>query len=157
MPLKKQVYTNPQELAQELSKEQRTIVWTNGCFDLLHIGHVESLKEAAKHGDMLLVGLNSDKSVQQLKGEGRPIYSEQERAYLLSSLSYVDAVLIFNGHDPIEELNIIKPDIFAKGADYDLTQLPEAQVVTEFGGKVVSLPMINSISTTEIINRIKSL
>jgi len=153
---KKQVYLDPQELKQDISGE-KNVVWTNGCFDLLHVGHLHSLKEAAQYGDILIVGLNSDESVKQLKGLGRPIYTEQDRANLLSSLGFVDAVLMFNGLNPMEELKIIKPDIFAKGAEYDLSQLPEAQLVSNYGGKVVSLSLIDSISTSDIINRIKSL
>ena len=156
MRFKKQVYLDPQELKQDISGE-KNVVWTNGCFDLLHVGHLHSLKEAAQYGDILIVGLNSDESVKQLKGEGRPIYTEQDRANLLSSLGFVDAVLMFNGLNPMEELKIIKPDIFAKGAEYDLSQLPEAQLVSNYGGKVVSLSLIDSISTSDIINRIKSL
>ena len=156
MRFKKQVYLDPQELKQDISGE-KNVVWTNGCFDLLHVGHLHSLKEAAQYGDILIVGLNSDESVKQLKGLGRPIYTEQDRANLLSSLGFVDAVLMFNGLNPMEELKIIKPDIFAKGAEYDLSQLPEAQLVSNYGGKVVSLSLIDSISTSDIINRIKSL
>lgn len=156
MRFNKQVYSDPQELKQDIFRE-KNVVWTNGCFDLLHVGHLHSLKEAAQYGDILIVGLNSDESVRRLKGVGRPIYSEQDRANLLSSLDFVDAVLMFNGLNPMEELKIIKPDIFAKGAEYDLSQLPEAQLVSDYGGKVISLSLIDSISTTDIINRIKSL
>ena len=156
MHFKKQIYSDPQELKQDISGANN-VVWTNGCFDLLHVGHVHSLKEASQYGDILIVGLNSDESVKQLKGVDRPIYSEQDRASLLSSLGFVDAVLMFNGINPIEELKIIKPDIFAKGAEYDLSQIPEAQLVSKYGGKVVSISLIDSISTTDIINRIKSL
>lgn len=157
MQLKKKIYADPQELKQDLSRKEHVIVWTNGCFDLLHIGHLHSLKEAAQHGDILIVGLNSDESVQRLKGINRPIFPEQDRAHLLSSLSFVDAVLIFNGINPVEELTIIQPDIFAKGADYDLHELPESKVVSAYGGEIVTLAIVDTISTTAIINRIKSL
>ena len=157
MGFKKKVYTDPIELSQHIAHKNQTIVWTNGCFDLLHSGHLHSLEQASTLGDLLVVGLNSDTSVQQLKGPNRPIYQQNHRANLLSTLIYVDAVLIFDGPNPSNELQVIKPDIFAKGADYDIAELPEAKIVQGYGGRLVSLDLIEHISTTDIINRIKSL
>ncbi len=157
MGLKKKVFTNAQQLILELSRKDKTIIWTNGCFDLLHRGHLHSLKQASELGDFLIVGLNSDTSVQQLKGPNRPIFEQNHRAHLLATSVYVDAVLIFDDLTPAKVLELIKPDVFAKGADYDISTLPEAKVVEGYGGRLVSLDLVDDISTTDIINRIKSL
>ena len=157
MGLKKKVFVDAQQLLQELSRKDKTVVWTNGCFDLLHRGHLNSLKQASELGDLLIVGLNSDNSVRKLKGQNRPIFEQNHRAHLLATLVYVDAVLIFDGLTPSDALESIKPDIFAKGADYDLSKLPEAQIIQGYGGRLVSLDLVDDISTTDIINRIKSL
>lgn len=157
MGLKKKVFTDASELSQDLDRHNQTIVWTNGCFDLLHRGHLHSLQQASALGDLLVVGLNSDSSVRQLKGLNRPIFEQSHRAHLLSTLFYVDAVLIFDGLTPARELHVLKPDVFAKGADYDITTLSEAKIVEGYGGQLVSLDLIDHVSTTDIINRIKSI
>ncbi len=134
-----------------------TVVWTNGCFDLVHVGHIRSLTEARKLGDILVVGLNSDSSVRRLKGATRPIMPQQERAELLAALACVDAVVIFDELTPEVSLARLKPDIHCKGADYAPPHgkpVPEAKVVEAYGGQVRFLPLIPDTSTSRIIERI---
>ena len=138
---------------EKLKKENKKIVFTNGCFDILHIGHVRYLKKSASFGDILIVGLNSDSSVKKLKGESRPINNEQDRAELLSELNFVDYVVIFNEDTPEKLLDEIKPDIYTKGADYTIDKLPEAKVVIKDGGKVEFIKLVDGKSTTNIIRK----
>lgn len=145
---------NIKELCLKLKKENKKIVFTNGCFDILHIGHVRYLKKSAKYGDVLIIGLNSDSSVKKIKGETRPINNELDRAELLSELNFVDYVVIFDEDTPQNLLNEIKPDIYTKGADYTLETLPEAKVVIENGGKVQFINLIEGKSTTNVIKKI---
>ena len=140
-------------IVEKLKKEGKTTVFTNGCFDILHIGHTRYLKQSAKCGDVLIIGLNSDSSVKRLKGESRPINTELDRAELLSELSFVNYVVIFEQDSPIELLDEIKPDIYTKGADYTLETLPEAKTVLKNGGKVEFINLIEGKSTTNIINK----
>ena len=144
------------KLAEKLKKENKTIVFTNGCFDILHIGHVRYLKESAKYGDSLFIGLNSDSSVKRLKGETRPINNESDRAELLSELGFVDYVVIFEEDSPINLLDEIKPDIYTKGADYTIETLPEAPTVLKNGGKVEFINLVEGKSTTNVIKRIEN-
>lgn len=139
----------------DLKRKGKKIVFTNGCFDLLHMGHIHLLREARKQGDVLIVGLNSDKSVRRLKGRNRPITSERERAELLAALSMVDYVVIFDQDTPEEVLKILQVHVQVKGGDYSLESLPEASVVKAYGGSVVLLPYISGYSTSDIISRIK--
>ena len=134
-----------------LKIKDKKIVFTNGCFDILHTGHAKYLKESKKHGDILIVGLNSDLSVKRLKGESRPINNESDRAYLLNELKSVDYVVIFNEDTPENLLNIIKPDIYTKGADYTLETLPEAKTVINNGGRVEFIKLVDGKSTTNVI------
>ena len=145
---------NIKELCLKLKKENKKTVFTNGCFDILHIGHVRYLKESAKYGDVLIIGLNSDSSVKKLKGETRPINNELDRAELLSELNFVDYVVIFDEDTPQKLLDEIKPDIYTKGADYTLETLPEASVVIKNGGKVEFINLIEGKSTTNVIKKI---
>jgi phosphoheptose isomerase len=136
---------------------KESVVWTNGCFDLVHVGHIRSLTEAKKLGDVLVVGLNSDSSVRDLKGPSRPIIPELERAELLAALSCVDAVIIFDESTPEVSLTRLKPDIHCKGADYAPPHgkpIPEAKVVEAYGGQVRFLPLIPDTSTSRIIEKI---
>lgn len=138
----------------------RTVVWTNGCFDLLHPGHIRSLKAAAALGDILIVGVNSDRVVRQLKGSDRPILPESERAEMVAALACVDHVIIYDDLTPERILAELKPDIHCKGADYAPPHgkpIPERAVVESYGGRVVFLPLIPGISTTDLINRIRTL
>lgn len=153
--IKQKIYYSASECKAELEGIKAVKVWTNGCFDIVHAGHVNSLLTARQLGDFLIVGLNSDHSVAQLKGADRPIKDEVTRALVLASFSFVDMVLVFDAISPVEELGIIQPDIFAKGAEYDLEALPEAQKVLSYGGQVKSLAMQENISTTDIINKIR--
>lgn len=133
----------------------KKIVFTNGCFDILHVGHIRYLQEAAKLGDILIIGLNSDSSVQRLKGSERPINSEMERAEMLGALSFVDYVVLFNEDTPLELITRIKPDILVKGGDYAPDEVVGKKEVEERGGKLVLIPFVEGKSTTNIIKRIK--
>ena len=143
-------------LVQKLKQENKTIVFTNGCFDILHIGHVRYLKESARFGNVLIIGLNSDSSVKRLKGETRPINNELDRAELLSELGFVDYVVVFEEDTPQNLLDEIKPDIYTKGADYTVETLPEAQVVLKNGGKIEFINLIEGKSTTNVIKKIEN-
>ncbi len=134
--------------------KNKKIVFTNGCFDILHIGHVKYLKESKKFGDILIVGLNSDSSVKKLKGDNRPINNEQDRAGILDELKSVDYVVIFEEDSPKELIDIIKPDIYTKGADYTLETLPETPVVIKNGGEVKFINFVEGKSTTNIVKSI---
>ena len=138
---------------EKLKNENKTIVFTNGCFDILHVGHVRYLKESAKYGDILIVGLNSDSSVKKLKGESRPINNENDRAEILSALYFVDYIVIFDENTPENLLDEIKPDIYTKGADYTIETLPEAKTVLKNGGKVEFINLVEGKSTTNIIKK----
>lgn len=130
-----------------------TLVATGGCFDVLHAGHLASLEAARRLGDSLVVMLNSDSSVRRRKGPGRPVQSVEDRARLLRALSVVDDVVVFEEDDPREALRRLRPDIWAKGGDYDANSLPEAEVVRSWGGQVVLLPYLNGRSTTSLLRR----
>lgn len=135
----------------------RTTVWTNGCFDLLHLGHIRSLEAAKSLGDILVVGVNSDRTARDLKGLARPIVPESERAATLAALWCVDYVVIFDDLTPERVLASVKPDVHCKGADYappNGKPIPEASVVESYGGQVAFLPMLPNTSTTELIERI---
>ena len=144
------------EQLDKLRKEGKQIVSTNGCFDILHVGHVRILKESKKLGDVLVVGINSDASVKRLKGEDRPINNQDDRAELLSSLECVDIVSIFDEGTPVEFLKVVKPNIHVKGADYTPDQLEETPVVESFGGEVRILPLVPQKSTTSLVEKIRS-
>jgi rfaE bifunctional protein nucleotidyltransferase chain/domain len=141
---------------EDLRGAKKRIVTTNGCFDLLHLGHVRILKQARALGDVLVIGLNSDYSVRRIKGDRRPIVSEKDRAEVLSSLGCVDYVTIFNEDTPTEFLKAVKPDIHVKGSDYTSAQLAETPIVEAGGGKVVIIKLVPDKSTTDIIERIKA-
>lgn len=135
----------------------RPLVFTNGCFDLLHTGHVSYLMKAREMGNFLWIGLNTDKSVKKIKGEKRPVNSELTRAILLASLFFVDAVTLFDEDTPIDLLEEIHPDIHIKGGDYQKEKLPEYRTVIEYGGRVEILPYLEGESTSGLIQKIKSL
>ena len=131
------------------------IVFTNGCFDILHAGHVRYLNAAKALGDVLIVGLNSDESVRRLKGEGRPVNPAEDRAEVLAGLRAVDHVVVFGEATAEELVRQIKPDIYVKGGDYSLETLPEAKIVGSYGGKTVLIPMVEGRSTTNVIRRLQ--
>jgi D-beta-D-heptose 7-phosphate kinase/D-beta-D-heptose 1-phosphate adenosyltransferase len=135
----------------------RKIVFTNGCFDILHSGHTAYLNRAKALGDILIVGLNSDRSVRQLKGPNRPINALEDRAQVLAALSCVDHIVSFDGDTPHDLISMVRPDVFVKGGDYTRDTLPEAGLVEELGGKVVILPYLAEHSTTSVIEKIRSL
>lgn len=138
-----------------LKAEGKKIVFTNGCFDILHVGHVRYLNEAKALGDILILGLNSDSSVKSLKGSNRPINNESDRAEVLSALKAIDYVVIFDEKTAENIVGEIKPDIYAKGGDYSIDTLPEAKIVAEHGGKTVLLQLVDGKSSTNIINKCK--
>ena len=140
-------------LARERKKGKK-IVFTNGCFDILHYGHIKLLEAAKSKGDILIVGLNSDKSVKRLKGEGRPIQGERARAKILASLRAVDYVVIFNESTPLRLIKSIKPDVLVKGNDYKDKKVVGRKEVEGYGGKVYLFPIIKGYSTTRILNKL---
>jgi D-beta-D-heptose 7-phosphate kinase/D-beta-D-heptose 1-phosphate adenosyltransferase len=131
------------------------IIFTNGCFDILHPGHIQLLLEAAELGDKLVLGLNTDASVKRLKGEGRPVNDEQSRALIMAAQLYVDAVTLFDEDTPLELIQAIHPDVIVKGGDYTPETVVGNDFVTSYGGKVVIIPTVEGFSTTSIINRMK--
>jgi D-beta-D-heptose 7-phosphate kinase/D-beta-D-heptose 1-phosphate adenosyltransferase len=136
---------------------EKSIAFTNGCFDILHQGHIASLSDAAREADVLIVGVNSDASTRRLKGEHRPINSQDARAILLASLLMVDAVILFDEDTPIELIKTLQPDVLVKGGDYTLDQIVGASAVMEAGGRVVINPILTGFSTTGIIEKIHRL
>lgn len=145
-----------QALLAKLRQEDKTIVTTNGCFDILHVGHVRYLEETKKFGDVLIVALNSDASVRRLKGEGRPINNENDRAEVLNALKSVDYVVLFDEDSPMQLLAEIKPDVHTKGADYTVETLPEAKVILENGGRLEFIKFVEGKSTTSTIAKINA-
>lgn len=133
---------------------QQKIVFTNGCFDILHLGHVDYLSKAANMGTKLVIGLNSDASTQKLKGNTRPINNALSRSHLLASLFFVDAVIIFDEETPANLINHIKPNVLVKGADYAIENIVGADVVIKNGGTVATIPFIDGYSTSAIEKRI---
>jgi rfaE bifunctional protein nucleotidyltransferase chain/domain len=134
----------------------RRVVFTNGCFDLLHPGHIKLLEAARAMGDALVVGLNCDEFVRELKGENRPIYPEMERAELLCSLETVDAVTIFQEPTPQKTIAALLPDVLVKGGDWPMDQIVGRKEVEATGGKVLSIPVLQGHSTTEILRKIRA-
>ena len=147
------------ELLELLEKVRgkKKIVFTNGCFDILHAGHADYLNKAKSLGDILVVGINSDASVKRIKGEKRPILPQQMRAYLLDNLKPVDYVVIFEEDTPLELIKAIKPDVLVKGADWDLERIVGADFVLSYGGRVERIPFSFDISTSKVIERVLDL
>lgn len=133
------------------------IVFTNGCFDLIHYGHLHYLAEAAELGDRLIVGLNSDQSVKRLKGSQRPIKDETNRSFLLASLACIDAVVLFSEDTPLQIIDLIKPNVLVKGGDWKSHQIVGSDIVLNDGGKVKSLAFVEGHSTTSLIEKIQQL
>jgi len=144
------------EQFKTVDRHLKQVVFTNGCFDILHVGHITYLAKARQLGEMLVVGLNNDSSVRRLKGPSRPINSEMARAQLLASLFFVDAVILFEEETPLQLINIIKPDILVKGADYTVDNIVGAQEVLAYGGQVCTIELVDGYSTTNIILRKES-
>ncbi|MFV0516160.1 MAG: D-glycero-beta-D-manno-heptose 1-phosphate adenylyltransferase [Aminipila sp.] len=144
-------------IIQNHKKNGERIVFTNGCFDILHAGHVRYLREARLQGDILVVGLNSDRSVKRIKGDNRPIQNQEERSEILQGLSFVDYVVLFEDDTPIELIKQVMPDILVKGGDYIVEEIVGYKEVTKNGGAVITIPFIKGKSTTNIVERIKTL
>lgn len=139
-------------------QQGRTVVWTNGCFDLLHVGHVRNLQTARSRGDVLVVGVNSDASVRRLKGPGRPLVPAEQRLEVLAALECVDYVVPFDELTPEAALARLQPDVHCKGADYappNGKPIPEAAIVASYGGRIEFLPLVPSLSTSDLVRRIR--
>ena len=147
------------DLADALARERaagRTIAFANGCFDVLHVGHIRYLQGAANEADVLVVGVNGDESVRQLKGDGRPVMSETERAEIISAIRGVSYVTIFGERSPARLIGDLKPDVHCKGTDYTADSVPEAEVVRAYGGRVAIVGDPKDHSTTELLKRMKA-
>lgn len=142
-------------IIDELKTQSKKIVFTNGCFDIIHAGHVDYLTKAKQLGDYLIIGLNSDNSVSELKGPNRPINNQQDRAAVLSGLKPVDFVVLFEEQTPFNLINSLKPDILVKGGDYTIENIVGSDIVEKNGGKVIVIPFVKGKSTTNIIEKIK--
>jgi D-glycero-beta-D-manno-heptose 1-phosphate adenylyltransferase len=151
------VYTIEKLLQQAFiwRMQSKKIVFTNGVFDILHKGHIASLTEAASYGDILVVAVNADSSVQKLKGPSRPVNDENARASILASLLQTDAVIIFEEDTPLELIKLLLPNVLVKGGDYTIEQIAGAKEVIAAGGKVIIAAMVDGISTTKIIEDLK--
>ena len=155
--IKSKIYTLSELIEQSIIWRSNgdKIVFTNGCFDLVHRGHVEVLANTADLGDRLIIGLNSDTSIHKLKGEKRPIIDENSRAILLASLQFIDAIVLFSESTPYQLIEAILPDILAKGGDYKEQEITGHELVLRNGGEVILVPFIDGFSTTNIVNKIK--
>ncbi len=143
------------EQVGEWKQDKETVVFTNGCFDILHRGHIKTLEQASQLGDRLIVGLNSDSSVKRLKGENRPLQDEDGRALVLAALAVVDLVVVFEEDTPLQLITNIKPDVLVKGGDYKPITIVGYNEVVENGGEVVIIPLEDGYSTTNIEQKIK--
>ena len=146
---------NVSAVVEHYKKLNKKIVFTNGCFDLLHIGHVSYLEEAKKLGDILIVGINSDDSVKKIKGPTRPIQNENDRSNILAALKAVDHTILFSEDTPINLIKKIKPDVLVKGGDWQIEQIVGSDFVLNYGGKVQSLNFVDGKSTTSLIEKSK--
>jgi len=142
------------QIVKDLKAKKKRIVFTNGCFDLLHVGHVRYLEEAKVLGDVLIVGVNSDASVRKLKGPKRPILPEKERTEILSGLGCVDYVTVFDEADPLNLISSLQPNVLAKGGDWRKDQIVGKEVVERSGGEVVVIPLVKNASTSNLIETI---
>jgi len=142
-------------LLSRLQSKGKKVVFTNGCFDILHAGHVEYLSRAKRLGDILVVGLNSDSSVRKIKGKGRPINNERDRAKVLSALSFINYISVFSEPTPERLIKELKPDILVKGGDWRLEDIVGSNFVRSYGGKVKTVPFLKGYSTTAIIEEMK--
>lgn len=142
------------QIVSQAKSYRKSIVFTNGCFDIIHSGHIEFLQKASELGDLLIVGLNSDSSVRKLKGEGRPIKTEQERASILAALKYVDYIVIFPEETPESMIRELRPDIVVKGSDYSVDQVVGRDIVEQYGGRVELVPIVQGFSTSTLVNDI---
>lgn len=144
------------QLADQWKQQGLSIVFTNGCFDIVHIGHVDYLEKSRALGDKLVLGLNSDSSVRNIKGDKRPLVPQYARARVMAALSFVDAVVLFDEDTPLRLIQTVKPDILVKGDDYTLENIIGADFVIENGGSVKTIPLVKGFSTSAIIDKIKN-
>ena len=144
------------EIINEWRLNGDKIVFTNGCFDLIHLGHLEILARSADLGDKLIVGINSDMSIKKIKGNSRPIIEEDSRAKQLAAIEFIDAVILFNEDTPYDLINILKPDVLTKGGDYKKNDIVGNQLINKEHGKVVIIPLTQGYSTTSILEKIKN-
>ncbi|MBX2976785.1 MAG: D-glycero-beta-D-manno-heptose 1-phosphate adenylyltransferase [Ignavibacteriaceae bacterium] len=154
--MSKSFYTREEiiEIRNKLKSENKKVVFTNGCFDLMHAGHVDYLVKAKSKGDVLILALNSDESIRRIKGEKRPILKQNERAFILSNLSAVDFVTIFEEDTPYEIISALVPDVLIKGADWSIENIVGKDIVEKSGGEVKTIEFVNEQSTSKIINLI---
>jgi len=152
------IYTLPQllEQVQNWRTQGLKIVFTNGCFDLLHLGHVDYLEKARQLGDKLVLGLNTDRSISSIKGPNRPLQDEMSRARVMASLLFVDAVVLFDSDTPLELIKAVQPDILVKGDDYAVAQIVGHEEVLKAGGEVKTVPLVTGYSTTNIVKKIEN-
>ena len=146
--------TQAKQVINKWKSENKSIVFTNGCFDIIHRGHIEYLKQSKELGDYLIVGLNSDKSVERLKGETRPYQTESDRAEILNSFRFVDIVIIFEEDTPLKLICELKPDILVKGGDYNLNTIIGAKEIQDRGGEVKIIPFLKGYGTSKLIDKI---
>ena len=158
------MYSSSQKITDRTSLAQRLAVWhfqnarivfTNGCFDLLHLGHIDYLEKARRFGDRLVVGLNTDASVQRLKGPGRPVQDENSRARIMAALEFVDLVVHFDEDTPLDLILEVRPDILVKGDDYAIADIVGGREVMEMGGEVRTVALVKGHSTSGIVNKLK--
>tara|TARA_B100001105_G_scaffold249327_1_gene236122 strand:- start:974 stop:1465 length:492 start_codon:yes stop_codon:yes gene_type:complete len=156
--IQNKIYTLP-DLERQMEKWKSAgdkIVFTNGCFDILHKGHIEVLAKTSNLGNRLIIGVNSDSSMKNLKGENRPIIEEDSRALLLAALQFVDAVILFSEETPFQLISEIVPDILAKGGDYKIEEIVGYEVVQQNGGEVITIPLTEGVSSSNIIDKIQN-
>lgn len=156
-PLSKSKIKSQRELKNiifALKKRGKKIVFTNGCFDLLHYGHVKYLEDAKRKGDILVVGINSDASVRRIKGKKRPIINEQDRLKIIAALESVDYVVLFKEDTPFNIINLLRPDILIKGADWDKDKIVGRDIILRYGGRVATIRLSKGRSTTNLIRKI---
>lgn len=144
-----------QSKLNEWREQGHKIVFTNGCFDLLHLGHVDYLEKARQLGDKLVLGLNTDASISRIKGPSRPLQDEMSRARVMASLLFVDAVVFFDNDTPLELIKAVQPDILVKGDDYSVENIVGQDIVLAKGGEVKTIPLVKGYSTTNIVKKIK--
>ena len=152
--LNDKIFENSGDISKVLTKKnlsEKKIVFTNGCFDILHYGHLKLLLESKKQGDLLIVGLNSDSSIKKIKGANRPINNNHQRSLMLASLSYVDFVVFFSDPTPIKLIKKIKPNVITKGGDYNLSSIIGANYILSIGGEVKIIPLVPNLSTSKLI------
>ncbi|GAB3825556.1 D-glycero-beta-D-manno-heptose 1-phosphate adenylyltransferase [Pontibacter rugosus] len=158
MNSKDKIYSLPQlqEQVQNWRNQGQKIVFTNGCFDLLHLGHVDYLEKARQLGHRLVLGLNTDSSISRIKGPSRPLQDEMSRARIMASLLFIDAVVLFDEDTPLNLIKAIQPDILVKGDDYAVNQIVGHEVVEARGGEVKTVPLVQGYSTTNIVKKIEN-